>query len=231
MTFKEELEAYAKKTHFDSWKPRDGLKVPDTDDLSLSNEAVQLDGVVLYADLADSTEMVKSHYNWFAAEVYKNYLYCAARVITARGGVITAYDGDRIMAVFIGDSKNSEAAKCGLQINYVVREILRPAIRAQYPSSSYILDQRVGIDASNLFVARTGIRGSNDLVWVGNSANIAAKMSALEAGYSTYISEAVYNMLNEDSKLNGDPKRNMWTDLGSVYLSQQMYGSSWQWGV
>ena len=33
----------------------------------------------------------------------------------------------------------------------------------------------LGIDTSKLFVARTGIRKSNDLVWVGRAANYAAK--------------------------------------------------------
>src|SRR4051812_36873707 len=62
----------------------------------LSNDAVEIDGTVLYADLAESTPLVKGYKDWFAAEVYKNYLYCAARIIRLRGGVITAYDGDRV---------------------------------------------------------------------------------------------------------------------------------------
>jgi class 3 adenylate cyclase len=167
--------------------------------------------------------------DWFAAEVYKNYLYCAARIIRGMGGEITAYDGDRIMAVFLGDTKNSNAAKAGLRIKWAVDNILQPAIEAKYPKNTYVLRQKVGIAASKLMAARTGIRGSNDLVWVGNSANIAAKLAALGTNYSTYITEDVYNRLADWAKRGGDPERNMWTDLGAITGLGRVYGSTWYW--
>lgn len=227
MGLKDELKAHVSKTHKDAWNKRKGQKVPETDDLGLGNDAVLIEGTVLYADLAESTKMVKGYKNWFAAEIYKNYLYCAAKVIRSTGGSITAYDGDRIMAVFIGSNKNTAAASAGLKINYAVEKILRPAIKTQYPKTPFILKQKVGIDTSQLFVARTGIRGSNDLVWVGNAANNAAKLSDLDKGYATYVSASSYSMLHEDTKYGGDPRRHMWTDLGSNDLGYKVYGSTW----
>lgn len=230
MALKDELNAYVAQTHASTWTKRDGQKVPEADDLKLSNDAVELEGTVLYADLAESTGLVKGYEHWFAAEIYKNYLYCAAKVIRLRGGAITAYDGDRVMGLFIGDSKNSNAAKCALNINWAVINILRPAIKKQYPKNQFELKQRVGIDTSGLLVARTGIRGSNDLVWVGNAANNAAKMAALSTGYPSYISAEVYGRLNEESKYASNPKRDMWTDLGSSALGYRIYGSTFHWG-
>lgn len=231
MSLGDELNGYVQKVLDEQWERRQGQKVPDPEDLPLKNLAVELDATVLYADLAASTKMTKGYKDWFAAEVYKSYLYCAAKIIRSRGGSITAYDGDRVMGVFIGSSKNTDAAKCGLQINYAAQKIVMAKIQAKYPKNTYVLKQRVGIDTSKLFIARTGIRGSNDLVWVGNASNNAAKMAALDPGYPTYISAAVYNMLNESSKFGGDPKRNMWTDLGTADLGYQIYGSTWNWSV
>ena len=95
------------------------------------------------------------------------------------------------MAVFIGDSKNTSAVRCGLKIKSAVEEIINPAIKAQY-SNDFQLKQVVGIDTSKLLVARTGVRGANDLVWVGPAANYAAKLSSIsEQPYSTFISAAV----------------------------------------
>lgn len=227
----DELKKYAKATHDEGWTRRDVTAVPEPDDLPLSNTAAILDGVVLYADLAESTALVKGYKDWFAAEVYKNYLYAAARIIRANGGEITAYDGDRVMAVYVGESKNTNAVKTALKINYAVTEILKPAIQAKYPKNTYVLKQKVGIDASELFIARTGIRGNNDLVWVGNAANNAAKMAALSTAYPTYISADVYNSLNESAKYGGDPRRNMWTDLGTSALGYRIYGSTWWWSI
>ena len=131
------------------------------------------------------------------------------------------------MAVFIGDSKNTNAANCGLKINYAAQHIIQPAIKAKYPDTSFVLKQRVGIDTSPLFIAKTGIRGSDDLVWVGKAANNAAKMAALGARYTTYITRAVHDAMNDTSKFGGEPKQYMWADLGSRDLGYQVYGSTW----
>ncbi|MCP2198651.1 hypothetical protein LX90_002326 [Lentzea flava] len=175
--------------------------------------------------------MVKKWKDWFSAEIYKSYLYCSARVIRNLGGSITAYDGDRVMAVFIGDGRNSSAAKCALQINYVTQKILVEKFVAKYPNADFSLRQRVGVDASKLFIARTGIRGTNDLVWVGNAANNAAKMAALDPAYPSYVTAVVYEDLIDNVKFGGDPRRNMWTDLGAGDLGYRIYGSAWNWSV
>lgn len=231
MTLGDELEKYVQGVLDEQGERRRGQKVPDPEDLPLKNLATELDATVLYADLAASTRLVKNYKDWFAAEIYKSYLYCAAKIIRARGGVVTAYDGDRVMGVFIGDSRNTSAAKCGLQINYAAQKIVMAKVQQKYSKNTYVLKQRVGIDTSKLFIARTGIRGSNDLVWVGTAANNAAKMAALDPRYPTYISADVYNMLNESSKYGGKDKRNMWTNLGTTDLDLQIYGSRWNWSV
>lgn len=232
MALKDELETYVNNVFTEAWTRRDGQKVPETDDLALKNEAVELDATVLYADLAGSTKMVEEKYDWVAASIYKSYLYCAAKIIRSNGGVITAYDGDRVMAVYIGGTKNSSAAKTGLQIHWAVDNIVMPRYKKKFPKTTYELKQRVGIDTSKLFIARTGIRGSNDLVWVGNASNHAAKMAALDPKYPTYMSGDVYSMLKDWAKYGGaEPKKNMWTNLGTSDLGYQLYGSTWRWKV
>src|SRR6266496_320244 len=147
------------------WATREGSKVPEAKDVQLGNDAVSLDGTVLYADLADSTAMVDSKPSWYAAEVYKTYLVCACRIIRENGGEITAFDGDRVMAVFIDDGRDAAAARTALQVNYAVSQIINPKVKAAYPNQSYTMRQAVGVDRSIVHAARTGIRGSNDLVW------------------------------------------------------------------
>ena len=157
-------------------------------------------------------------------------LACAARIVRSEGGEITSYDGDRIMAVFIGDAKNSVAARTGLKLNFAVREIINPAVRNQYPKTQYSVKHVVGIDTSSLFIARTGIRGANDLVWVGRAANYAAKLSA-RPGPATQISQEVYDGLSNDSKLGRDGQ-NMWSPATAPEIgNKRIYTSSWQWGI
>ena len=81
-------------------------------------------------------------------------------------------------------------------------------------------------------IAKTGIRGSNDLVWVGRAANYAAKLCSLrEATHSSYITEDVFNQLNEASKLGGSPKRIMWDKATWTETGLTIYRSSWWWPV
>jgi class 3 adenylate cyclase len=211
------------------WQTRDGLVVPEAESIRLGNDAVKLDGTVLYADMADSTGLVNGFKDWFAAEIYKTYLVAACRVIRNNGGSITAFDGDRVMAVYVGDGKNSSAAKTALQLNWVVIEI-NAAIRAAYSNTAFILKHSVGIDTSSLFVARTGIRNSNDLVWVGRAANYAAKLSGFsETGYSLFITEAVFNAMSDASKNGGSPRRSMWDKGYWADRSLTIYRSNWNW--
>lgn len=231
MSFTDDLTAEVVKILKEQWEIREGQKVPDTPDLKLANDGVKLTGTVLYADLAESTQLVTTHKAPFVAEIYKVYLNCACRIIRNQGGEITAFDGDRVMAVFIGDSKNSSAVRSALAINHAVVKIINPKIREQYPSlpSDFQIRQAVGIDTSELLVARTGIRGSNDLVWVGRSANLAAKLCALrEGGYASWITGDVYDKCRDDVKTAEGKsmwERRSWTAQSGMTV----YCSSYYW--
>ena len=176
-----------------NWSVRNGGKVPEPQDIKLGNDAVKINATVLYADLKESTKMVNEYKKTFSAEVYKSYLIACCELIKNNDGVITSFDGDRVMAVYIGESKNTNAVKTALQINYMVQKVINQKIKDVYENTTFEIKQVVGIDTSELFVARTGIRGDNDLVWVGNAANMAVKMCAIRDGnLLTLISNFVY---------------------------------------
>ena len=227
MALADDLNSQVVQIFREQWTTRSGRVVPEPDDLALGDDAVVLEGTVLYADLDESTDLVNQKKPEFAAEVYKAFLGCAARIIRAEGGEITGYDGDRIMAVFIGGRKNSKAARAGLKINYAVLKIINPALDRQYPNNRYTVKHQVGIDTSQLLVARTGIRGANDLVWVGRAANYAAKLSE-RSGPATQITAEVYNRLNRDSKFSSDG-RNRWRRQTAAEIGgATIYTSTWR---
>lgn len=230
MTIASELKAEVDIIFSRKWDTRNGQIVPDSEDIKLGNDAVKIDGTVLYADISDSTNLVKDFKDFFAAEVYKAFLHCAAKIIRSEGGTITSYDGDRVMAVFIGDNKSTSAVRASLKINYSVKNIINPALKRQYGKTDFELRQTVGIDRSTLFVSRTGIRGSNDLVWVGRAANYAAKLTELSPDYPTWITDSVYNVLQKSAKIgNGTSmwEARTWTKMNN----HSIYRSSWWWEI
>jgi adenylate cyclase len=218
-----------------NWDIRKGTVVPTTDDVKLGNGAVEVDAVYLYADLADSTGLARDFTRTTAAKVIRAYLDATCRVIKARGGQIRSFDGDRVMAVFMGNSKNSDAAKCGLQIHHVVEKIVRPKVEANLSSittKGFQIKHCVGIDSGTALIVRGGVRGHNDLVSIGRAPNVAAKLSDVRNGlYRTYITEPVFKKLLDTSKYTSGPdKKLMWEgpftrEVGGEKIT--VYKSTW----
>lgn len=230
MSLKNDLIGEVRRLFRTQWSERDGRVVPSEEDIGLGNDAVKLaDAVVLYADMADSTNLVDTKSWKFAAEVYKAFLHCAAKIIRSEGGEITAYDGDRIMAVFIGEAPNTRATRSALKINYCREHIINPMLAAQYPNAIYQVSHVIGIDRSDLHVARTGIRGSNDLVWVGTAANHAAKLATL-SDYRIWISGEVHDRLNDSVSVSNG--KSMWEECKwNAMGGRQIYRSNWTYRV
>ena len=233
MALVDELRDEVAKVFATRWSTRDGTTVPAPEDVGLANDAVKFAAAtVLYADLSDSTGMVTSQADHFAAEVYKAFLYSAARIIRSEDGEITAYDGDRVMALYLGGSKNTNAARSALKINYAVTHIINPAIVAQYPQQSFRLRHVVGIDTGSQFVVRTGVRGDNDLVWVGHAANYAAKLTSLPADCPTWITRTVFDSLAPELKTGGNPPRGMWEERSWTPMNNlRICCSNWWWSI
>jgi class 3 adenylate cyclase len=230
MSLKDDLQSEVSTVFRSAWATRDGTVVPADTDLKLTNDAVNLEATVLYADLADSTHLVDRQTSSFAAEIYKTFLHCAAKIIRSEGGEITAYDGDRIMAVYIGGQKNTSAVRSAMKIHFARLNIIAPAKQAQYSRNSYVLKHVTGVDTSKLLVARTGVRGANDLVWVGRAANYAAKLATLPDDHATYITKEVYDTMLADAKTSNG--RSIWEAVrwGS-FDNRIIYRSNWYWEI
>lgn len=210
------------------WAIRTGRKVPADNEVALSNDAVQVDATILYADMVDSSGLVESKKPEFAAEVYKAYLVTACRVVRHNGGEITAFDGDRVMAVFVGAAAETTAAKTALQINHAIKELVNPTLRAKYAGVAYQIVHVVGVDSGPILVAKTGIRGSNDLVWVGSCANVAAKLCGLrESNFASWVTDRVYAKLSTEARMAGN--ESMWE--ARTWNNKRVYCSRYTWRI
>ena len=228
MGFKTDLENQVNAIFRAKWERREGRKVPEDTDLSQGNEAVDLEAAILYTDLSESTKLVDNYRDSFAAKNYKVFLQCATRIIRNEGGFIRSFDGDRVMGVFIGDSKNTSAVKCALKINWAVRNIVQPRLKQQY-NTKYVMRHVTGIDCTKVMATKAGIRNSNDIVWIGKAANHAAKLSSMSDKYPTWITDSVYNMINDSAKYSSDGK-NMWeARKWTSQNNRRIYRSTYWW--
>lgn len=218
-----------------AWDIRDARVVPENEEVALSGGGARLAATVLYADLAASTDLATSLEDRAAAKIFKLFLAMSTRVIRHNGGEIRSFDGDRVMGVFVGDHKNSTAARCALQVNWGFLNIVRPRVEAHYPrvqEKGLKLAHCAGIDSGTVLAVRTGIRRNNDLIWVGRAPNIAAKLSGIrDSPYHTFITGAVYDSLAKEVKISGDG-RAMWEERvwKAMPSASRVYRSHWSWG-
>lgn len=230
MALQDDLKSKVETIFKMQWAEDIKTVVAEPKDIQLGNHAGYYESTtVLYADLSGSTAMVDNKTWQFSAEVYKTYLACAAIIIKAEGGVITAYDGDRIMAVFLGKYKNTSAVKAAMKIHSVIIEIINPALKNQYPNEGFVVGHSIGIDTSPLRAARIGVRNDNDLVWIGRAANYAAKLMTEDGDY-LWITEDVYKKCNEEVKVSEGVamwQKRLWTAMNNM----PVYNSNWRYKV
>lgn len=232
MALNDDLIEEVQKTFREVWVEQATTDVPDPEDLKLGNHAKNLaKATVLYADLDGSTSMVDTKTWSFSAEVYKAYLRCCARIVAAEGGIVTAYDGDRVMAVFTGEMKNTRAVRAGMKINQAVETIINPKLKAVYTTTDYVVKHVIGIDTSQLRAARIGVRGYNDLVWIGRAANHAAKLTDLPQK-PLWITKAVYDEMADVVKVHSQTKVNMWEKFTWTKMDgAEIYGSTYRFEI
>ena len=207
-----------------TFQQRVGRVVPSTADVTLQNGAVKIEAAFLYTDLAGSAMLAKKCQWRTTAKIIRAFLDAATRLIVKHGGHVRSFDGDRVMGVFIGNSKNSSASICGREIHWAVRKIIQPAASKKFKSiSSNGIQIRncTGIDSGVVRAVRSGIRNHNDLIWFEKVASLSAKLSEIrDIGYNTYISNRVYNQLNANAKCDAN-KKNIWESSIFRFVDQR----------
>jgi adenylate cyclase len=215
---------------------RKGQVVPESEDISPS-EGVELNATYVYADMAGSSKLVHSVYRHVAAKIVRTYVNTASMILKAWDGEIRSFDGDRVMGIFIGENRNRVAVRAAMEINWSVHQAMWPKIQSTWNDTAtwgWSLGHGVGIDTGEALLIRAGVRGDNDIVSIGNAPNVAAKLSELRGRGSLYITEGVFNDLNNELRY-GKQRGEMWSKLferqsigGIQYV---VYGSDWYWDL
>ena len=176
------------------WVERQGSVVPESADVTLKDGAVAINATFLYADLAGSSRLAKVCPWETTAKIIRAYLDCCTRLIKMHDGEIRSFDGDRVMAIFKGNTPNIDATSCAREIDWMIENVINPKAKAKFKSvqdNNIHIKHCVGIDRGDAVGVRAGIRNNNDLIWIGRPPSLAAKLSDIRNyPYSVYISKA-----------------------------------------
>lgn len=154
----------------------------------------------MFADLAGLTYLVDNYSYTFSSWMIRTYLLCVSEVVNATDGVITAFEGDGVMVVFTGESKEEKAVECALRVDWTIKNLLQGVLNKKFPDIDYKISHVVGIDSSTLVPLKTSVWEHYDIFWMGRAANYAANLTRVNyKNYSVLITCTVYAKLNNKS--------------------------------
>lgn len=202
--------------------------IPSTDysKLTFGNSALTSELTFLFADLRGSSKLHEVYGFKDAARIYQSFHDIVVRIIEHKDGKVRAFDGDRVMGVFSGDYKCSNACEAALKIKWAIVNILNPKLTQP-------LKVGIGIDYGTTLITKVG-KGrdpnNTDLVWIGKACNYASHLSGY-GNNQTIITPRTYNRINEKSKYS-EKRIDMWT-LSKLTLKNNeiidVYKSNYGW--
>ena len=174
-----------------------GRITPKIEDMGLG-EAKEFRLVVMHIDMNNFKELTRDLSNEEKLRFLNIYHSGLAAVIRDYNGFIEKYIGDGITALFgVGMDENATALcaiDCGLTILTVIEYVMNgylKSIQLPYFSCS------IGLDYGTIWVARTGIKGMNQLTLVGNEVSIAKQLEEFAGDYEMFLGHDVYSRLSD----------------------------------
>ena len=218
----------------EAWSITGGRVVPKTEDIVMKNGGRLVEATYLYADLAGSSKMANSLKKETTAKIIRAYINTASRILRNYGGEIRSFDGDRVMAIFMGSDKETQAVRSALAINWAVYKVLRPQIKSNWSDGDQFCDisHGIGVDTGEALIVRGGVRDHNDLISIGKAPNHAAKLSEIRDSYDLSISSAVYEAMSNNVAYMDDGEPLWSTSYRSINGGfETLYRSSAIWGI
>ena len=115
MTHGETIASRAKAGIDSTITVRASDQVPETSQVSLEkNERVEITATYLYADMVGSSTLAQMAYKPVTAKIIRSYINGASSILRHFGGEIKSFDGDRVMAIFIGSDMETRAVRASL---------------------------------------------------------------------------------------------------------------------
>ncbi len=231
MALKEDLKNKIDSFFEEKYEVEETTIVPDTDysKLTFGNKGLTCDFAFLFIDIRKSSQLHTTYGVATAARIYQSFHEICVRIINLFNGQIRSFDGDRVMGVFAGGSKCSNATKSAMKIRWAVNEYLCKHLKTPIKIGC-------GIEYGKTLVTKVG-KGRNDnnfdLVWVGQACNYAAHLS----GYGSnkiIISKKTYNKIADYVKWKDESTKetNMWTSKKLIIKGGKeidIYESTYHW--
>jgi class 3 adenylate cyclase len=191
--------------------------VPLPENIPLGNSAAELEATTLFLDVRQSSDITNSFRRQTAAKMMKAYFSGSVKIINSNKGYVRSFNGDGMLALFMGDRRSNNAVRAAMQVKRFVLNVLEPQFRRYFANNQQALGRALdfsvgaGLDEGTILAVRVGIKGTNDVAWVGRCTNTSAKLSNItRSPQNIAITRAVYERLDDDRKFSNGT--HVWSD-------------------
>ena len=165
-------------------------------------EAKKFKLAVLHIDINGFKKLVQGLSQEQYLRLVSSFLTEMTQIVDDLNGMIDRYVGDQVTALFGIDHKcekcgPEDSLKCALNMMTVIKYCLNPYFESiGLPPISC----SIGIDFGDIWIAKVGIRGINQLTLVGNAVNIAAQLVEIANNGHILLGENTYDAISHDDK-------------------------------
>ncbi|MCD6149995.1 adenylate/guanylate cyclase domain-containing protein [bacterium] len=177
--------------------------VPKKNDLTFGNTVKKIEHAkIFYIDMRKSRKILTDATDFWSVKIHKSFLRAVIHCIEKRDGHLRSFNGDGILAFFVGDNAASKAVRAAMEIKGFVNEINTILVK----NNKNKIDFGIGIAQGPIMVAKSGKAGDDqtkqDLIWIGIALYVAVELSELaKSPKNIWISDHVFNSVNKE----GDP--------------------------
>jgi adenylate cyclase len=178
--------------------------VPKRTDLTFGNTTkIMPHVVVLYVDMRKSKKILSDATTFWSVKIHKSFLLALTHCVEKREGHMRSFNGDGILAFFIGENAASRAVRAAMDTKGFILKMNEQLEKA----GKNKIDFGIGIGQGKIQVAKSGKAGDDmtkqDLIWVGLPVYVAVELSDFaKKPYNIWISKHVRSSIDTEKYLN-----------------------------
>ena len=131
------------KGNYTTYKP---CAIPEPQEIPLGNQAATLEATALFIDIRQSSNIANAFRLQTAAKMVKAYFDGAVRIIGHNSGRVRSFNGDGMLALFLGDQRFHNAVKAAMQVEWFAGNILRPKLDGYFENYRAAMGQRLDFE-------------------------------------------------------------------------------------
>ena len=148
-----------------------------------NDEWAQVDDVVcVYFDLSSSTNILRDYGDEISVKIFDSYIKSATRIFKNFECSYLDIQGDGGFALFSGDKHIQRAMVSAITLKTLLSKSYSGNLNdlVKKIKSKINLSSRSGVHIGKILAKKSGIRGENEILWLGGLVSVASKICGLK---------------------------------------------------